>query len=185
MNPFSEAYADSYDVLYREKDYAAECAFLHEAFTRHAKRPVVSVLDLGCGTGGHAIPLAQEGLTVTGVDRAPQMIEIARAKAAKAGVQDRVAFSTGDLHTFDAGKKFDAVVCLFAVLSYLPSTQAVIESLRNIQRHLNPGGIFIGDFWYGPAVLMDPPQDRLKVIEERACASSARRIRCWRPGSIA
>ncbi len=89
-----------YDVLYRDKDYVSECAFLHEAFGRHFPGGVKSVLDLGCGTGGHASPLARSGMTVVGVDRAPKMLEVARAKAKSAGVESRTLFQEGDLATF-------------------------------------------------------------------------------------
>jgi SAM-dependent methyltransferase len=166
MSAFSTAYAGCYDVLYREKDYESECAFLQEAFACHSSRRVESVLDLGCGTGGHAIPLARSGLTVVGVDRAPRMLEVARDKARAAGVEGRTLFQEGDLETFTAGKKFDAVVCLFAVLSYQTGNQALLDSLLNMKRHLNPGGLLICDFWYGPSVLMQPPSDRFKIIEE-------------------
>jgi len=51
-------------------------------------------------------------------------------------------------------------------LSYQTETQAVLDSLLNMKRHLNPGGLLICDFWYGPSVLTQPPTDRFKVIEE-------------------
>jgi SAM-dependent methyltransferase len=166
MSVFSTAYAGCYDSVYREKDYEAECAFLHEAFSRHSHRRVESVLDLGCGTGGHALPLARSGLTVVGVDRAPRMLEVARTKAKSANLENRTLFHEGDLETYSAGKKFDAVVCLFSVLSYQTDNRALLNSLLNMKRHLNPGGLLICDFWYGPSVLMQPPSDRFKIIEE-------------------
>ena len=54
-----DRYARFYDVLYRDKDYAAECRYLERIFDRHSPRRVRSVLDLGCGTGGHALFLRQ------------------------------------------------------------------------------------------------------------------------------
>jgi predicted TPR repeat methyltransferase len=60
--PFSKAYARIYDLLYAEKDYEAESRLLDELF-RAWKGGVRSVLDLGCGTGGHAARLAREGST--------------------------------------------------------------------------------------------------------------------------
>jgi len=108
----------------------------------------------------------RNGLTVVGVDRAPRMLEIAQAKARSAGVESRTVFQEGDLQAFSAGKKFDAVICLFAVLSYQTSNQALLDSILTMKRHLNPGGLLICDFWYGPAVLMQPPSDRFKIIEE-------------------
>jgi SAM-dependent methyltransferase len=166
MSVFSTAYAGSYDSFYRDKDYEAECAFLGDTFARFRSDPVESILDLGCGTGGHAIPLARDGWNITGVDRSPQMVEIAQAKAKAAGVEDRVRFLTGDLQTFEAGSTFDVVICLFAVFSYLTKLEDLVASFRNVRRHLKPGGLFIFDLWYGPAVLADPPADRFKIIDE-------------------
>jgi SAM-dependent methyltransferase len=166
MSVFSSAYAGCYDSIYREKDYEAECAFLLEAFKRRSAKPVETILDLGCGTGGHAVPLARSGFNVVGVDRAPKMLEVARAKAQAAGVESRTLFEEGDLATYAAGKEFDAVLCLFSVLSYQTDNLALLNSLLNMKRHLKPDGILICDFWYGPSVLMNPPSDRFKIIEE-------------------
>ena len=77
---FNRAYADQYDVLYQEKDYESECAMIEEAFRRYSRIPVKSILDLGCGTGNHAIPMACKGYQVTGVDRSQQMLDRARSK---------------------------------------------------------------------------------------------------------
>jgi predicted TPR repeat methyltransferase len=51
-------YARFYDNLYSDKDYAAECRYLEKLFRRHSGRGVRSILDLGCGTGNHDLPLA-------------------------------------------------------------------------------------------------------------------------------
>jgi SAM-dependent methyltransferase len=164
MSTFADDYAGVYDSIYGDKDYAAECDYLAKAFSRHATRPVATVLDLGCGTGGHAIPLAQTGLTVAGVDRAPKMLDIARDKAKAAGVEGRTSFHEGDLVTFSEGGQFDAVICLFSVLSYQTEDAGMIAALKNMRRHLKPDGLLICDFWYGPAVQAHPPTDRFKIV---------------------
>lgn len=71
--PFGAAYAGSYDTIYGAKDYGAECSLIETLLRSHARGPVASILDLGCGTGNHAIPLAQRGYAVTGVDRSQPM----------------------------------------------------------------------------------------------------------------
>lgn len=66
------------------------------------------VLDLGCGTGENSLFLASKGLDVVGIDRVPEAIERARAKAAERG--SKAAFQVGDaLHLGDLGK-FDTVL---------------------------------------------------------------------------
>ena len=77
---FGAVYAQQYDLLYKDKNYDAEVALLERLFQAHALEGN-SVLDLGCGTGQHAIRLAKRGFDVTGVDRSPEMLRIARVKA--------------------------------------------------------------------------------------------------------
>src|SRR5438477_349480 len=55
--------------MYSGKDYEGECGLIVEAVQRFGLDPTRSILDLGCGTGGHAIPLARRGYEVVGVDR--------------------------------------------------------------------------------------------------------------------
>jgi 2-polyprenyl-3-methyl-5-hydroxy-6-metoxy-1,4-benzoquinol methylase len=73
-------YGEYYDIFYSDKDYEKECDFVQEIFKKYSSFPVKTVLDAGCGTGGHSIPLARRGLKVTGIDASPVMIEKARAK---------------------------------------------------------------------------------------------------------
>src|SRR5260370_41240685 len=72
---FGADYANAYDVLYQDKDYASECDLIERVFAEYAAgRRVKGVLDLGCGTGGHAVPLAERGYEVVGVDRSAEML---------------------------------------------------------------------------------------------------------------
>lgn len=164
MTPFAANYAKQYDRLYIEKDYGIECDFLETLF-RKASAPVRRVLDLGCGTGGHAIPLARRGLQVTGVDRSVDMLARAREKADALGVGDSIKLHHSPIQDFDCRQTFDAVTCLFAVLSYLTTNGDLLAGLQTARRHLAPGGVFIFDFWHGPAVLTDPPTERTRIVE--------------------
>ena len=60
----------------------------------------------------------------------------------------------------DIGQKFDAIVFLFHVMSYQVTNKMLNEVFSNVFKHLNDGGLFIFDFWYGPAVLTDPPKKK-------------------------
>jgi ubiquinone/menaquinone biosynthesis C-methylase UbiE len=55
---FGLIYSDAYDLIYRDKDYNAECDLIERIFQTYSNS-TRSVLDLGCGTGNHAFPLAQ------------------------------------------------------------------------------------------------------------------------------
>ena len=106
-------------------------AFLNLA---HAGLVTGRVLDVGCGTGEHALMAASLGLSATGVDSAPAAIELARAKAAGRGLD--VRFLVHDAMELDTlGERFDtAIDCgLFHVFSdadrlrYAASLHAVIS----------------------------------------------------------
>ena len=79
---FGSVYADAYDLFYRDKDYAAESDLIECIFQTYGDGAIRSILDLvGCGTGNHAIPLAQRGYEVVGIDRSENMLDQARREA--------------------------------------------------------------------------------------------------------
>ena len=161
---FGSSYADAYDLLYFDKDYTAECDLIERTFQTYANAPIRSVLDLGCGTGNHAIPLAQRGYKVVGVDCSESMIDHANKKLAGLSGKSDVFFHQGDIQSIDLQNQFNAALMMFAVLGYQLENADVLAALRTARRHLSPGGIFIFDVWYGPAVLYQRPSQRIKVV---------------------
>jgi SAM-dependent methyltransferase len=160
------AYADSYDALYSTKDYGRECDVLEDLFRRYFPEKVGRVLDLGCGTGGHALRMAARGYHVTGIDRSPAMLTEARRKAHESGQVDRTHFEEGDVRSFSVRGTFEAAVAMFAVMSYLPKNIDHEAALASVRRHLVAGGLFVFDVWFGPGVLHEPPADRFKVVTD-------------------
>lgn len=166
--PFGPGYAEVYDLLNEDKDYASECDLIERLFVRESPTPVKEVLDLGCGTGRHAQLLAQRGYAVLGVDRSAPMIERARGRASK-GVPTRgLAYQVGDLRTFRTDRRFDAALMMFAVLGYQLDDEDVLAALRTARVHLRDGGLLLFDCWYGPAVEHQRPSDRMKSVKGRA-----------------
>jgi SAM-dependent methyltransferase len=161
--PFGSAYAAAYDGLYHDKDYEAECDLIERVLRVYSPMPVRRILDLGCGTGNHAIPLARRGYDVVGIDRSEWMLAEGRQKSAAEHLS--VTFAQGDVRTFDVNEQFDAVLMMFAVLGYQESDEDVLASFRSARRHLRPEGLFLCDVWYGPAVVENPPQARTKVVQ--------------------
>jgi SAM-dependent methyltransferase len=163
---FCQDYAGLYDFMYADKDYEAECDMLEEVFRHYGKDKIKTILDLGCGTGNHAFPLAKRGYGVTAVDRSPDMLAKAHAKLSdsEAPSQSPPVFLQGDLRSINLGQTFDAVLMMFAVLGYQLTNEDVLESLNTVRRHLKPHGLFVCDVWYGPAVLAIRPSDKVKII---------------------
>ena len=164
MSVFDSQSAQGYDALYHEKDYGVECDLVELALSRYGSKGPAHLLDVGCGTGGHAVELARRGHRVTGVDLSPHMIEIARAKAADKPNAEFIDWHVADARSFSVSRQFDAAIMMFAVLGYLNSNQDVLAALSNIRRHLRPGAVFACDIWYGPAVLTQQPGDRVRVV---------------------
>jgi len=160
-------YAEVYDLLYEDKDYGAETAFVDSLIKRHAPK-ARSILDLGCGTGRHAIEFAQRGYRVHGVDLSPQMVERAQARlqGLPAQTRDRLSVVEGDVSRYAAAGKFDAVTALFHVACYQTGNAALRGLFETARNALDVDGIFLFDFWYGPAVLIDPPTARVKTIDK-------------------
>jgi SAM-dependent methyltransferase len=162
---FGAIYADAYDTLYQDKDYVTECNLIERIFQTYGDNSIHNILDLGCGTGNHAIPLAQQGYEVIGVDRSESMLAQARKKAACLGMnKNKIAFEKGDICSIDLQRQADSALMMFAVLGYQLQNTNVLSALKTARWHLRPGGLLIFDVWYGPAVLHERPSQRVKVI---------------------
>jgi SAM-dependent methyltransferase len=161
---FGSVYADTYDALYDDKEYSAECDLIERIFQTYGDGAIHGVLDLGCGTGNHAIPLGQRGYEVVGVDRSVDMLVHASRKLSSRMTNGRVIFQQGDIRSIHLERHFDAALMMFAVLGYQLGNADVLSALREVRRHLRAGGLFLFDIWYGPAVLRQRPSERIKVI---------------------
>lgn len=122
--------AEVYDRLYREKPYAEEVAKILP-FMRGT-----SVVDIGGGTGGHALVLKEKGFQVKVVDIGPSMVEAAHRKGIDAEI--------GDFDTYRSEKKFDTAISLFHVMNF---SQNLSVTFKNIQELLSSDGVFIFDYW--------------------------------------
>jgi 2-polyprenyl-3-methyl-5-hydroxy-6-metoxy-1,4-benzoquinol methylase len=101
--------------------------------------PGARLLDLGCGTGIDALELARRGYAVRATDWSPQMVERTRARAADAGLSERVTTAHLGLQELDQlrGEQFDGIYSNFGPLNCAPDLQAVARSCAAL---LRPGG---------------------------------------------
>lgn len=163
MSVFKD-YAAYYDMLYSDKDYKGEAEYIHQLIQLH-NPGAKTILNLGCGTGSHDFELEKLGYEVVGVDLSAEMIQIANEK--KTPNASTVDFHIGDLRTFRINKTFDVVISLFHVISYQTTNEDLQASFETASVHLETGGLFLFDCWYGPGVLTDPPVVRYKVLDNK------------------
>jgi SAM-dependent methyltransferase len=159
-----EKYADFYDSYYSHKDYNKEVNFVLELFKKHSNKTPKNILDLGCGTGGHLVPLAKRGFNVTGFDLSKNMINQANEKINKENVKAELKID--DIRTYRDGMKYDLVLSMFAVMGYLTSNDDLLAGLKTAKIHLKNNGYFIFDVWFGPAVLNNMPETRIQEFEK-------------------
>jgi glycine/sarcosine N-methyltransferase len=136
-----DAFSADYDRFVNwEERLAYELPFIERQLTASdAQR----ILDVACGTGMHAIALAQRGYQVTGVDLSSRMIERAQANAAVAGCDVRfIVAGFGGLAT-QVGRGFDALLCLGNSLPHLLTAEALHETLADFAAVLRPGGLLL------------------------------------------
>jgi SAM-dependent methyltransferase len=162
-------YSRYYDLLYRDKDYAGEARYIAELIRKHA--PLAKdMMEVGCGTGAHAAEWAQMGFTVAGVDRSEGMLEAAEARRSSLPpeVAERLSFNEGDARTVRLGRRFDAMTSLFHVMSYQTTNADIAAAFQTAREHLAPGGVFVFDCWYGPAVLKQWPTTTRKNLSDES-----------------
>jgi SAM-dependent methyltransferase len=135
--------ADIYDAVYSFKDYAAEAGRVLELI--QARTPAAStLLDVACGTGKHLEQLAR-WYEVQGLDVNEELVEIARERLGKSA-----HIHLADMTSFDFGRSFDAVTCLFSSIAYVGTEERLDAAIGAMARHLEPGGTLVLEPWITP-----------------------------------
>lgn len=152
------AYSRYYDLLYKDKDYAGEAAYILGLLYQHGMKQG-DLLEFGSGTGKHARLLVTQGYTVHGVERSADMV-------AQADLVPGFTCQQGDICEVQLGRRYAAVLSLFHVVSYQVSNSQLQAVFKNAAAHLEQGGLFIFDFWYTPAVYAQQPSIRIKRMAD-------------------
>lgn len=137
--------AQYYDEIYAsiDKDYAAEAEKAHRIIQEYKQSGGSSLLDVACGTGFHA-SLLREYYLVEGMDLDPKMLAVAKKKHPK------IHFHQGDMTDFNLKRQFDVIVCLFSSIGYARTKSRLQRTIRNMSRHLRPGGVLLVEPWFTP-----------------------------------
>jgi len=158
-------YARYYNLLYKDKDYAGEAQYVHKLIQTY-KPNAKTILNLGCGTGNHDFELLKLGYEVTGIDLSSEMLAVASKRLTEKAQCANLDFVQGDIRTIRLNKTFDVVISLFHVMSYQTTNDDLQAAFYTAKTHLDTGGLFLFDCWYGPAVLSEPPVTRVKQLTD-------------------
>ncbi|MEM9937316.1 MAG: class I SAM-dependent methyltransferase [Pseudomonadota bacterium] len=130
---FGELYADEYDALHNPGTTAESVALIAEL------AGTGRLLELAIGTGRMALPLAERGFSVEGVEGSPDMVAKLREKPGGADIP----VLTGDMSDFQLDRSFDFAFLVFNTIFNLTSQAAQVQCFRTVAEHLNPGGAFL------------------------------------------
>ena len=146
-------HAEWYDLFYGEKPYRDEAFFVDSCFQKFGSSSGNKrVLELACGTGQHALSLEQRGYDIVAIDSSPDMLARAREKASKTG--SKIDFQVQDMCRLElGGRKFSGAYSLFDSIGYVETNEAVESIFSGLSHYLEPGSIFIFEFWHAAAML--------------------------------
>ncbi len=132
-----------YNLLYRKRS-DAEARFFIDALRKQSWfSDGLSVLDLGCGNGRHALALAPYVNKIIGLDISEVQLSIAE----KSKVDERCDFVKGDMRDFHLNEKFDLILNVFTSFGYFDSLDDNMKVLHRVHDHLRGGGTFILDYF--------------------------------------
>ena len=116
-----------------------------EFYVELARETGGPVVELAVGTGRIALPIAEAGIRVIGVDQSEGMIAVARERARELGVEMRVDLRVGDLREPPVTERVPLVICPFRSLLHMPNEAEKLRALRSARALLEPGGRFAFD----------------------------------------
>ena len=120
-------------------------------------------LELAIGTGRVAVPLAQRGVPVVGIELSRPMVDQLRTKVDEA----TIPVVLGDMARARAPGQFSLVYLVFNTISNLLTQAEQVECFRNAARHLTPGGRFVIELWV-PELRSLPPGKGATVWQQDA-----------------
>lgn len=138
--------AQFYDVEVKESiSFKNDVPF----YLKYAQALGGEVLELACGTGRALIPLAEQGIHITGLDASNSMLVQARKKidGLLPEIQQRVELTKQDMTTFSLNKTFSLIFCTFRSFQHLVTKEEQAACLTRVHKHLQDNGYFIIDLF--------------------------------------
>jgi SAM-dependent methyltransferase len=155
-------YSKYYDLLYSDKDYSEESDYIMNILIDNSTFKNQKILELGGGSGNHALYLSKYFDEIFGVELSSSMVEIAKGRNIP-----NYRVKQGDICTNHyPQEKFDCAISLFHVISYLNTNEQIINCFNAVNEQLKTGGVFVFDVWYTPAVYHLKPETRVKKMED-------------------
>ena len=137
---FGPEYLNIYAHVFGEEESGKQATFVQKVLKLKEGN---EVLDLCCGQGRISIPLARNGIRVTGLDFSNDLLSIARSKASNSGVQIKTI--EADMRDIPFDNKFDAVINIFTALGYFESDAEDQKVLNAVAKSLKQGGLALFD----------------------------------------
>ena len=154
--------AELYDLMHPTQDYMAAVEQLRALIA--VRRPDArSLLDVGCGTGRH-LELLDDLDELAGVDINGTLLGAARSRCPRADLHE------ADMRTFDLGRRFDVVACLFSAIGYVASYDELVATLGRLRAHAEPGGLIVVEPW------LFPDRYRLGAVTMHAAEADATKV---------
>lgn len=145
-----------------------------EFYRGQARQAGAAVLELACGTGRLAIPLAQSGFDVTGVDLSPEMLALARRKTRASGCA--VEWIEANIRRFDTGRRYALIFIAHNSFAHVITRSDVEGTLASVCRHMTPAGRFIVDVFNPSLAILTRDPDRDYPVTEYDDAESGVRV---------
>lgn len=122
------------------------------------------VLELACGSGRLTIPLAKEGINITGIDISEAMLHLAKLKSSKSGVSIR--FVQADIRRFDLGEKFKFIFIPAQSLSHLHTRAEIEDCFSCVRRHLAVEGRLLIELFNSSVKLLGRETERRYTVDQ-------------------
>lgn len=149
-----------YDSMIQSRNLYYDLHF----YIKQAKTYREPVLELACGTGRITIPIAKEGISITGLDKSKSMLDQARRKVKEVGVQ--VKWIEGDMTDFNLDQNFSLIIIPGVSMNILSDIQKIESCLSCVKRHLRNNGRFIFDLFNPDLnILMRDPRKTYPAYE--------------------